>query len=221
MSIKLSEIKRLVDTPRPVILEVGANDGYDTIRFLQEMPRARIVCFEPDPRPLARFCCRDDKRVTLLEVAVADREYIAELKLSGGRSLAFPTKMPNNGDPADWDLSSSLLQPTEFLHERHQWLTFDKTATVQAAPLDAFRDEHYPHVDFIWADVQGAEALLILGGQETLRHTRFFYTEYYDTPQYRRQPSLAAIEAFLPGWDLARTYGGNALFINRHYGKQA
>jgi FkbM family methyltransferase len=217
VNITADEIGQLVNTDSPVIVEVGANDGTDTERFLDAMPGAKIICFEPDPRPLARFACRHDERVTLIQVAIAERTKQVELIQSGGRNPIFADRMPNSGDPADWDLSSSLMPATPYLADRHKWLTFDKTTSVDAVALDTYRSMYYPHVDFHWADVQGAEALLILGGQETLRHTRFFYTEYYNNAHYHHQPDLNAIRAFLPGWEQVRLFKDNVLFWNTNY----
>lgn len=53
--IPVKEIKYLVGKRNPVILEVGANIGQTTHKFLQEMPEATIYCFEPDPRAIAEF----------------------------------------------------------------------------------------------------------------------------------------------------------------------
>jgi 2-O-methyltransferase len=67
----------------------------------------------------------------------------------------------------------------------------------------------------IFADVQGAEARLILGGQQTLRRTRYFYCEFYNVEQYERQPDIKGLLSFLPDFDLIGIYGDNALFANR------
>ena len=211
------DLEIIVGTPSPVIVEVGANDGTDTERFIEMMPAARVIAFEPDPRPARRFRDRIGDRARLFEVAIANGYGEITLRQSGGYNPYFGDKPPNTGDPDDWDLSSSILEPTEYVLDRHKWMNFDKSVEVKAAPLDAYRAEWFPHVDFLWADVQGAEALLILGAQETLRHTRFFYTECHEPSHYKNAPDLAAIKAFLPGWDFVRPYQDNVLFANREY----
>ena len=63
-------------------------------------------------------------------------------------------------------------------------------------------------VDFIWADVQGAEADLVLGGRETLKRTRFFYTEYSNRELYEGQADLGQLLAMLPDFELVHRYQG-------------
>jgi hypothetical protein len=46
-------------------------------------------------------------------------------------------------------------------------------------------------IDFIWADVQGAEEDLILGGLDTLRkRTKYLFTEYNNSEMYEGQINL-------------------------------
>lgn len=49
------QIVSLLDKPDPVIFDIGCNDGSDAQRFLRLLPGAQLYCFEPDPRPVARF----------------------------------------------------------------------------------------------------------------------------------------------------------------------
>ena len=70
-------------------------------------------------------------------------------------------------------------------------------------------------VDFIWADVQGAEGDLIAGARQTLARTRYFYTEYSNEEWYQGQPSLADIIEMLSGFDIVARYSMDALFANR------
>ena len=48
--ITFKEIVDLVQSDTPVILEIGANDGTDTLEFCNAFPNGSIYCFEPDPR---------------------------------------------------------------------------------------------------------------------------------------------------------------------------
>src|SRR5579862_7230853 len=110
------EIARRIGRPDPTILEIGCNDGSDTLKFLRVMPRARIYCFEPDPRAIRRFnkqvgLQRDN--VTLFEIALSDRTGTIEFHQSSG------------GDtPGGWDLSGSIRRPKNHLVE-HPWVEFN------------------------------------------------------------------------------------------------
>ena len=205
--ITVGELRYLIDKDNPVIVEVGCNDGDTTRQMLAVMPNARIVCFEPDPRPLARNMVRGDKRVKLYQMAISDRRGRFTFHQSGGQ-------IPNSKAPCkdDWDYSGSLCRPTGHL-ERDKLVKFPSTIEVQTKTLDSMAPRGL--IDLIFADVQGAEARLILGGQQTLRRTKFFYCEFYNVEQYERQPDLKGLLSFLPDFDLLGTYGDNALLLNR------
>ena len=205
----VGEIRRLVGRDDPIIVEAGCNDGTDTELFLLAMPDARVICFECDPRPLARFKCRWDERVILREHAVSHRRGTVVFHASGGK---IPDSTAVCAD--DWDYSGSICKPTGHL-ERDPRITFDRKLQVDAWPLDEALERYsLPRVDLIWADLQGAEARMILGAQRTLAMTRYLYLEYYDTPMYDRQPDLKGLVCFLPDFELIGIYGENALFKN-------
>jgi FkbM family methyltransferase len=206
--ITVGELRYLIGKDDPVIIEVGCNDGETTRQMLAVMPNAKITCFEPDPRPLRRSFIREDRRVTTFQLAISDRYGTRTFNQSGG-------KVPGSTAPCadDWDYSGSLCKPTGHL-ERDKLVTFPTTIEVRTQTLDAMAPR-VPCIDLLFADVQGAEALLILGGQQTLRKTRWFYCEFYNVEQYERQPDLKGLLSFLPDWDLVGTYANNALFRNR------
>src|SRR5438876_436268 len=54
-SLTHAEIATLLAKSNPTILEIGCNDGGDTLAFLRLMPQAKLYCFEPDPRAIRRF----------------------------------------------------------------------------------------------------------------------------------------------------------------------
>lgn len=209
--------RTLIDRDDPVLLEIGCNDGQDTSRFLTTFPRCRMHCFEPDERPLERFSrhvSSDDPRVRLCRAAVGDRDGLVTLHLSSG----MPPRVREWArvlDLKEWDLSSSIHPPTGHL-DRSPWCKFERTITVPVIRLDTFltANPDITRIDLIWADVQGAEADLILGATETLRRTRFLYTEFYDKPMYEGQPNKEQIQAMLPGWKLLGIYGQNLLLHN-------
>jgi len=208
-SISVEEIRLLVERDDPVILELGCHDGEDSRRFLAEFPQIRLHCFEPDPRPIARFQI-DDPRCTLHQIAIAAEDGPVKFYLSGGR--------PPDDRMPDWDLSSSIHKPTGHLIA-HPWCTFTRTCRVQGMRLDSWHKQHseITMIDFLWADLQGAEGDLIHGGRETLRnHTKYLYTEFYDTPMYEGQLTRKQILSALPEFEPLGIYEGyNILLQNR------
>lgn len=204
-----AEIRELVGRDDPLILEIGCNDGADTLEFLAEFPGGRIHCFECDPRPIRDFRRRiSDERCQLHEVAVSDATGLATLHMSSGT--------PPDADEGDWHLSSSLLEPNEHLSV-HPWVTFEDTCEVATVRLDDWAQHTIPDeaVDFVWMDVQGAEHLVVSGGKCTFARTRFCYLEYAEAELYRGQRELEAILEALGGFRLLATYQAhNALVVN-------
>jgi len=207
--IKPEEVRELVGRDDPLIYDLGCNDAETSAEFLRVMPRAIIVCCECNPQPLKRFKLRDDPRVTLFECAVYHRN---------GRIKFFPSggKIPGSNAPCadDWDYSGSTRRPTGHLI-RDSRITFDREIEVEARTLDEIALPFRGRIDFIHADLQGGEASMILGGQQTLERTRYLYLEYYDRPLYDRQADLKGLISFLPDWKLLSIWGENALFENQ------
>jgi len=214
------EIRDILGKDDPFIIEIGAADGQTTEQFLEAMPRARITCFEPDPRPLAvlqRKFPEGHPQVGTHGIALSNEAAITSFHQSGGC-------IPHSTEPCreDWYLSGSIQKPTGHL-ARDPWVKFPSTIRIATVTLDWYLSElpDGVDIDLCWMDVQGAEARVILGGQNTLRRTRWLYTEFYDEPQYERQPDLKGILSFLPDFDLVAVYADNALLRNRGFDEQS
>ena len=193
----------------PFIIEVGANDGQSTDMFLKAMPKATILCFEPEPSAIGKFRGMNfDNRVRLYEWAIADRFQLQrDFHCSGG--------IPDCNHPdVPWNKSGSLPPPKEHLN-RSPEITYTRTIKVSTRTLDSFTDDMQLPVDFLWCDVQGSEPLVILGGQRTLRQTKYAIFEYYDQEMYERQADIRGLTSFLPDFDPIAIYGENILFRNR------
>ena len=203
---------RLDRTPRPIeewvrarfggpgaklFLELGAHRGTDTA-WMAELPGVTIHAFEPDPR-------NDQPRrpnVTLHRAAVADRDGPGTLVLS------------REGWGQEWTHSSSIKQPKN--HLRRYPVTFGGSVDIQLVTLDSFhRQARLGVVDFVWADIQGAEGEMVRGGLETLARTRYLYTEYSDDELYEGQATLAEILELLPDFRVLELWPGDVLLENR------
>ena len=72
---KFELFKKMVQKDNPVIVEIGAHFGEDTLRFLEVFPQGQIHCFEPDPRCIKVFRRYvTDPRATLYELALSNCE---------------------------------------------------------------------------------------------------------------------------------------------------
>jgi 2-O-methyltransferase len=210
-TIDLRELHGLLGNDVQVILEVGANDGADTLRLLAEFPDAVVHCFEPDPRARVEFGKRvTSERACLYPYAIGAHDGVTRFFESSGAPPGREDEYPDG-----WHLSGSIRSPRAHL-EAHPWCRFDSTIDVSVRTLDTWcAAAGVQSVDFIWADVQGAEADLILGGGSALVRTRYLYTEYNNDELYEGQPNLDRILHLLPGWAVRHLYEDDVLLENR------
>jgi FkbM family methyltransferase len=201
-------IKQLLKKDDPIILEIGAHKGSDTLDFLREFSGIKIYSFEPDPRVIPQHRnLVNDPRCQLYEVALSDQDGEAIFYQSG---VEIDNKLKH-------DASSSLKKPQEHL-KAYPKIPFNNSTTVKTMRLDTWaKENNITEIDFIWADVQGAEEQLIKGGLETLSKTRYFYTEYSDRELYENQINLKAIQSLIPDFKFICFYASNVLFKNSRY----
>ena len=195
-----------------VIFEIGAHFGLDTEKIYELSNHANIHAFEPDPRNIEILKTRGiDKIVKLVNIAISDSIGTALFHLSGGKVYTGNELLDNN----DWSASSSLKQPTKHL-ERHPWCKFENKIEVDIISLDSYcRINRIENIDFIWCDVQGAEDLVIKGGQQILTTAKYLYTEFCNEELYENEPNLEVIIKLLPGkWEILFFEGENVLLKN-------
>ena len=191
---------KLTGRKAPVIIEVGSADGLDTRKFLREMKgKGRLLAIEPDPRFLRSLEGLAIENCEVFPVAIAD---------SDGLMNFYQSNTP---------YSSSLKSPnTAVIAETWPEISFPSSVQVVVRSLDSLAKEvGLEVIDLIWADVQGAEDMLIKGGQATLARTRYLYTEFSEFEYYSGALTLAALQKELgANWVLLRRYQGDALFKN-------
>jgi 2-O-methyltransferase len=180
-----------------VFVELGAHVGEDTAH-LAEIPDVIVHALEPDPRNDQPP--RDN--VVLHRAAIADRDGQGRLLLS------------DEWLGQEWTYSSSIRQPKH--HLTRFPVTFGDTVDVQLITLDTFvRQQALERIDFVWADIQGAEGDMARGGRESLRRTRYLYTEYSDDELYEGQPTLTELLALLEGFSVLELWPDDVLLENR------
>ena len=209
MTIREWVEKTFAGPERKWIVELGAHRGEDT-EWLTELPNTTMYAFEPDAENRRALIDRKTGAI-LVGYAVSD---------TNGQSWFTPSK---TGWNREWTYSGSLLKPKT--HLRRYPVTFAAPVMVDTIRLDSFFKEHGPNViDFIWCDIQGAEAMMIRGAQETLRRTKYLYCEYSNEELYEGQKTLRECRELLPDWPAWEQIGiwpddqqnGNVLFANRN-----
>lgn len=191
-----------------VMIEIGVHFGEDTRTFRQMLPNTRIVGFEPDPRNIEIIRSTGiDKLCEFYPVALSDKNETCTFYMSSGKA---PPNIDRQHTENDWSSSSSLKRPTGHL-DLHTWVTFPRTADVQCMRLDDVPTLQSGIIDFIWADVQGAEDLVFSGAKDVLSRTRYVYTEYA-TGLYEGQLNRNQLLAmFGSRWSVVHDFGGDIL----------
>ena len=180
-----------------LFIELGAHKGTDTA-WIAAIPNVTIHAFEPDPRNHQA----QRPNVYLYRAAIADHDGSGSLILSQW------------GWGQEWTHSSSIKQPKN--HLQRFPVTFGGSVEVQLTALDTFYRQHgLGTIDFIWADIQGAEGEMIRGGQQALDHTRYLYTEYSDDEMYEGQVTLREILELLPDFRVLELWPDDVLLENR------
>lgn len=173
----------------PVVIELGANTGTDTVKFLSYLNNPKVICVEPDSRNIQRLLERN-LPVHIVPCAIG---------MTDGFSLLY--KSVTNQKKQAWSCSSSIHLP--HANPNRNGITFDTTGTtVQTITLDTLISQlSITHADLIWADIQGAEEDMILGGEKTFKITDFVYTEYSNSVLFQNQINLDKILELLPHFE--------------------
>lgn len=189
-------------TPNPVVIEIGAADGGDTARLLEPLVNCgrewRLLAFECEKKNFPKFRARNLDGVEFFEMAVGDK--------------CGPHRFVGSGA---WPYSGSLKEPQNH-RISHAWINFEEPIEVPCVTLDSVWDScRLDHMDFIWMDVQGAEDLVIAGGQKALARTRWIWAEVYEGPEYEGPIGREEFKRRLPGkWEIADIKDSDVLFHN-------
>ena len=214
LEVLANHIARSPGSPR-VILDVGAADGQDTVRYAMRFPSARVFAFEPlsfNVEELRRTVDSNGllDRVEIFQLALSDQDGEVDFWVSGGTPPEkWAKQVTSPPGPSGWRYSSSMLEPLEHL-EHWPWCTFEREK-VQARRLDALAaEEGIDSIDFAHLDVQGAELAVLRGTGALLGDIGAIWLEVSNAEMYRGQPLRAEVESFMSqhGFQLALNAAG-------------
>lgn len=191
-----NKLKELIE-PNGVIVEIGAHIGTDTVKLYRLLKPLTYCAIEPDNRNWNALILLD-LPIIIIPFAVSDTNERATWHLSYGTT-------PNGRLHTD---SNSLMKPKN----NASWVEF-KEAQIECRTLDFLMGNIVSCVDLIWMDVQGAELKVLEGAKETLKLTKYIYTECQEG-RYHGQPGLEGIMEALPGWKFVLKNGNNVLLRN-------
>lgn len=180
----------LLGKPNPFIVDVGAYNGADSLEFAKL--GATVHAFEPVN--IAGFMSHPN--IVLRPFAVGAVNKITVMNCS------------------EHAQSNSVLKPKNHL-EVWPDIRFDHRESVEMVRLDGFR--YKP--DLLWIDANGNEYDVLVGAEETLKHTRFVYVECSDRELYEGQKTSADVAELLTGFRLLGVYNHLGNFGNYLYGK--
>ena len=96
---------------------------------------------------------------------------------------------------------------------------------VETCRLDTWYEKSkIGKIDFLWSDIEGSEKNMILGGRNTLKNVKYFYTEYSTNEFYKGQALIDELLEMLEDdfeviqrFDRSEEIGGDILFRNKNY----
>lgn len=216
MDLSKQAILSLITSENPIILDVGMYDGEDSREMAELMPNSMIYGFECDPRSISLYkSFKNPENIFLNEVAIGSHCALLDLYLSDSDTRRHYTHQDN------WSASSSLRRPKTHL-DLFPDVSFEKTIKIECTTLDKWYKETIEGkiIDFVWADINGSEYDMILGGQKTFNESvKYIYVEFSDKELYVGQRKKAEMLALLPSFEEVAIYNfrgnfGNVLLKN-------
>ena len=176
------------------IVEAGARDATDTVKFSDRFPNSQITIFECNPAniPLCRRAIQG-RNIRLIERALSDKD----------GSIDFHIVKEEGG-------SSSVFVHNELGGEK---------ITV---PVTTLQKELRVFPNLMWLDAQGSELSIFKGCGERIKEIDIIHTEIYFKPAYLNQPLYRDVKDYLykNGFRLLKFSSvpynfGDAIFINK------
>ncbi len=174
--------------PRPVILEIGAHVGSDTVEMSVLWPQGKIYAFEPLPDIFKRlkFKTKNFSNIELIPAAVTDHD-------TGGTQEMFVSTVS--------DASSSLLKPKDHLLYCPDISFSEATTPIRTVILsDWLRSKKIEKIDLIWIDAQGMELNIFKSLGEQISNVSCIYTEVSLTEFYEGSGTYEDIKTYLGGF---------------------
>ena len=200
-------IARVVCPPNPVICEIGSRDALDGIYLSKALDAAECHVFEPNPASI---------QTCLANLASHGRGcnvYFNPVALSDvtGPVDFFPVD-PEKSVNKDLGFSSMLRVNPAYASKRRGRIIQDRI-TVGATTLDSYFQGRGRGPDLLWIDVEGAEKLVLTGGESVLKSVTLIHIEVSFRPMQLGKPLWWEIDGFLRsrGFRLLRFVGVSRL----------
>ena len=168
------------------VVEAGAFDGKDSIRFATLWPLSQVYSFEPIPS-LAEKVKENTRNYSNISVI--------EKALVGNANKVSLVHTFSDSNSAHG--SSSLLQPADHLKIAPE-VQFNEITSVDCMTLDDwYQISELQTIDLLWLDVQGAELDVLRAGRIALRNTRVCHLEVSRKSLYLNGATFRDIKSFM------------------------
>lgn len=200
-----------------VIVELGARDCQESLRFAKKFPHAKIFAFECNDQtlPLCRAAIKDYPNIVLTEKAVSDRD---------GFITFYPID-PEKTETiwADGNPGASSLFKASGKYPKENYV--QKEVQVPTTRLDTFfRDNHINEVALMWMDIQGAELMALKSMGEHIAKVKSIQTEVEFFEIYQGQAMFSELHAYMEAsgfifvkFTYQSGYFGDAVYFNKRY----
>lgn len=218
----LERFDRIIEGAKnPFVMEFGACDGYHSRIMLDKLQatqkKYRYQLFEPSKdmikniaNNLQYYLGSHSDKVQFFTDAIGNKDGVSDWFQSSGNRV-------ENGQIKDSYYGSSSIRKPMLVTVSWKDMKFEKQ-TCNVSKLDTHLKKHgleKDTIDFIWADIQGAEIDLIKGGEEAFKHVKYFYTEY-GKDYYEGALGKEEIISLLPEFELVEDYAGDILLRNKN-----
>lgn len=218
----LEHFKRIISKATyPFVLEFGVCDGYHSnlmIEALKQTEKPFIYHgFEPNKElheqilnNLKGHLMFNPGLISIFPHAIGRFNEELPFYKSYGQKI-------EGGKVVDNYYGSSSIRRPKLVKQSYPQMQFVEERVITKSldrHIEQQKLEGFP-IDFIWADIQGAEVDLITGGRETFRIVKYFYTEYENAESYEGQIGLEGILELLPDFEIVEDYGGDVLLKNK------
>lgn len=195
----------------PVIFEAGAHYGEDTITMKKKWPKAKMICFEPNPNAFKKHI-ENTKNLPGI-----NRQQLAVNTYNG--TVTFHLCYGSTGNDPIFDGASSILEASDSMKIHYQ----GPKITVPCVVLDDWcKSNKIDRIDFMWLDLEGVEGQLFKSSPQILSTVKVIYAETnlypfrVDTTQYSDLNIILVKAGFIM---LSHWYyeglQGNAIFVKK------
>lgn len=193
-----------------IILDLGARDFDDSIRFSKTFPEAKVYSFECNRETINSFFFKIQDNPNIILVPKAVREFTGRTKFFPVTSNPPPGFSPNIGASSLFKASGHMK--TEPIHQTEQ--------EVECVKLKEWCDsEGIREIDVIWMDIQGAELLALKGLEDIINTVKVIFTEVTYKELYEGQDLYPELNDFLKFKGFEEVYHGKALTCPEWFGE--